>query len=278
MTEKPGRHVRPIDVEHDELMAKAEADHHKRTDPRAALARVRAVADAIDGETRTEPDTQRAAMQQEAVVRIRAALGGHPLHGGQQPAVVQPLADQTGPRPTWPTALREAARLVGEYTGNTIDANAQMLIRIAHGAPRPDDPVPAYTAPPVGRDLRDRITEPELTPEAARDLVDELGIDLYRAQDALAFVEECCVIADREGRAITTANVREWLKGARCGRQLLADRTDAVLREAADAVAADAGHIAYGSAADYAERHAALLRRMADEAQQDAAERTPEPT
>lgn len=64
---------------------------------------------------------------------------------------------------------------------------------------------------------------PELTAEEARDLADELGTELYRAQDALAFVEECCVIADREGRQPTTADVREWLKGARCGRQLLAD-------------------------------------------------------
>ena len=41
----------------------------------------------------------------------------------------------------------------------------------------------------------------------------------------------------------------------------------AVLREAADAVAADNRSIRYGSATDYADRHAALLRRMADEAQ-----------
>jgi hypothetical protein len=66
-------------------------------------------------------------------------------------------------------------------------------------------------------------TAPELTAEEARDLADELSTELYRAQDALAFVEECCVIADREGRQPTTADVREWLKGARCGRQLLAD-------------------------------------------------------
>lgn len=66
----------------------------------------------------------------------------------------------------------------------------------------------------------------ELTAEEARDLVDELGTDLYRAQDALAFVGECCDIADRDGRPVTTADVREWLKGARCGRQLLADAAD----------------------------------------------------
>ncbi|MEV6547957.1 HIT domain-containing protein [Streptomyces sp. NPDC051597] len=64
---------------------------------------------------------------------------------------------------------------------------------------------------------------PELTAEEARALADELGTDLYRAQDALAFVAECCDIADRNTRPITTADVREWLKGARCGRQLAAD-------------------------------------------------------
>lgn len=72
----------------------------------------------------------------------------------------------------------------------------------------------------------------ELTAEEARDLADELGTELYRAQDALAFVEECCVIADREQQPVTTADVREWLKGARCGRQLLADAEDqAALRD-----------------------------------------------
>jgi hypothetical protein len=73
-----------------------------------------------------------------------------------------------------------------------------------------------------------QATEPvdtELTADEARDLADELSIDLYRAQDALAFVGECCDIADREQQPITTGDVREWLKGARCGRQLAADAT-----------------------------------------------------
>ncbi|MFB8122158.1 hypothetical protein ACFVG1_13300 [Streptomyces bacillaris] len=61
----------------------------------------------------------------------------------------------------------------------------------------------------------------ELTAEEARDLVDELNTELYQARDALAFVGECCDIADRNQRPITTGDVREWLKGARCGRQLL---------------------------------------------------------
>lgn len=74
----------------------------------------------------------------------------------------------------------------------------------------------------------------ELTLDEARALVDDLGLDLYRAQDALAFVEECCAIADRESRTITTADVREWLKGARCGRQLISDTGPSVREAAAD--------------------------------------------
>jgi hypothetical protein len=42
---------------------------------------------------------------------------------------------------------------------------------------------------------------------------------LYRAQDAVAYVGECCDIADRAGRPITTADVRRWLEGAKCARQ-----------------------------------------------------------
>ncbi|WHM30256.1 hypothetical protein OH540_09495 [Streptomyces sp. BPPL-273] len=61
--------------------------------------------------------------------------------------------------------------------------------------------------------------EPELTVEEDRALADDLGLQLYQAQDALAFVAECCIIAEREQRPITTADVREWLKGAQCGRQ-----------------------------------------------------------
>lgn len=59
-----------------------------------------------------------------------------------------------------------------------------------------------------------------LTADEARSLADDLSIQLYRAQDALDFVGECCNIADREHRQITTGDVREWLKGAQCGRQL----------------------------------------------------------
>lgn len=54
--------------------------------------------------------------------------------------------------------------------------------------------------------------------------IERLARELYQAQDALAFVRECCDIADRNSTPVTTALVREWLEGAKCGRQLLAER------------------------------------------------------
>lgn len=57
--------------------------------------------------------------------------------------------------------------------------------------------------------------------QQAADEAADLATQLYKAQDALAFVGECCDIADREQRPVTTGDVREWLRGARCGRQLL---------------------------------------------------------
>ncbi|MER5653466.1 hypothetical protein ABT076_10665 [Streptomyces sp. NPDC002131] len=83
---------------------------------------------------------------------------------------------------------------------------------------RTRDMINALAIPPRSTD----DNPDDLTAEEARTLADDLGRDLYLAQDALAFVEECCVIADREQRTITTADVREWLKGAQCGRQLVA--------------------------------------------------------
>ncbi|MGW2113738.1 hypothetical protein [Streptomyces zhihengii] len=69
-----------------------------------------------------------------------------------------------------------------------------------------------------------RPEETELTAEEARAEVERLTYELYQAQDALAFAAECCDIADREQRPITTVDVRTWLKGNRCGRQLLTDQ------------------------------------------------------
>lgn len=98
----------------------------------------------------------------------------------------------------------------------------------------------AHAASAVVVPAADRAA-PELTAEEARTLAEDLGYQLYRAQDALAFVGECCDIADRERRPVTTADVREWLKGARCGRQLVAEAADrAALRDRIADVLADA--------------------------------------
>jgi hypothetical protein len=53
--------------------------------------------------------------------------------------------------------------------------------------------------------------------------VERLATELHKAQDAVAFVAECCDVADRRGIPVTTALVREWLEGAKCGRRLLAE-------------------------------------------------------
>lgn len=76
-----------------------------------------------------------------------------------------------------------------------------------------------------GPDCAERPEDDELTAEEARALVDELGLQLYQAQDALAYVAEMCDIADEhrgkrgEPATVTTTRVREWLKGAQCARQ-----------------------------------------------------------
>lgn len=80
-------------------------------------------------------------------------------------------------------------------------------------------------------DLRERGEHPELTAREARDLADELGTDLYRAQDALAFVGEMCDIIDTKQNApagygtLLTSDVRDWMKGPRCVRMRAADAT-----------------------------------------------------
>ncbi|MEZ0090007.1 hypothetical protein [Streptacidiphilus sp. EB129] len=52
----------------------------------------------------------------------------------------------------------------------------------------------------------------ELTRDELRGLVDEQGLDLYRAQDRLAYIAEMCDLVDRNGQAVTTARVRMWLE------------------------------------------------------------------
>lgn len=57
----------------------------------------------------------------------------------------------------------------------------------------------------------------ELTRAELQGLVDELGTDLYRAQDLIAFVTEMCDAADADGSEVTTARVRSWLAYTGCG-------------------------------------------------------------
>lgn len=68
--------------------------------------------------------------------------------------------------------------------------------------------------------------DPELTAEEARALADDLGLQLYYAQDALDLVAERCDLADQKGHQPTTAEVRQWLKGARCARQHAAEQAE----------------------------------------------------
>lgn len=76
-----------------------------------------------------------------------------------------------------------------------------------------------------GPDCIERPESDQLTAEEARALADDLGLQLYRAEDALAYVAEMCDLADEhrgkrgEPATVTTTRVREWLKGAQCARQ-----------------------------------------------------------
>ncbi|MDJ0460629.1 hypothetical protein, partial [Streptomyces sp. H27-C3] len=135
----------------------------------------------------------------------------------------------------------EEQRAATDRAAALLDA-ANFYESVLTTSPVADDPRYFTAVRDIVMGLRHRAgavyPEPELTADEARALADDLGTDLYQAQDALAFVTECCDIADRERRTITTADVREWLKGPRCGRQLLADAQDrAVLPAPADRVA-----------------------------------------
>jgi hypothetical protein len=122
----------------------------------------------------------------------------------------QPTAEQQlDAEPTCTDACR------GQHTYDTGCA-------LDHANDRPlFDTVAAMDASPVGGNTT--VPDDDLTAEEARDLADELSAELYRVGDTLDFVAECCDIADREQRPITTGQVREWLRGDRCGRQRAAD-------------------------------------------------------
>ena len=65
----------------------------------------------------------------------------------------------------------------------------------------------------------------ELTREELQAMVDELGTDLYRAQDLIAFVREMCDAADADGSPVTTERVRGWLGYTGCGGVLVLPET-----------------------------------------------------
>ncbi|GAA3153502.1 hypothetical protein ACFQ0X_43910 [Streptomyces rectiviolaceus] len=77
--------------------------------------------------------------------------------------------------------------------------------------------------------LRGAGEYPLLTASEARDEVERLGTDLYRAQDAHAYLGEMCTVLEKKqntpqgGAALSTADVRAWLKGPRCIRVLAVD-------------------------------------------------------
>lgn len=92
---------------------------------------------------------------------------------------------------------------------------------------RDDTPAPGTRPGPDLSDWNsadDASYDTELTAEEARELVTSLGTDLYRAEDALAFVGEMCDIADRNGLTeVPIRRVRRWLEGVKCGRQMIAE-------------------------------------------------------
>lgn len=76
---------------------------------------------------------------------------------------------------------------------------------------------------------KEALASQELSAQEARDEVDRLGTELYRAQDAHAFVGEMCTVMEAKQGAnpgeamVSTAQVREWLKGDRCTFVLAAE-------------------------------------------------------
>ncbi|MVO84155.1 hypothetical protein GPA10_05060 [Streptomyces sp. p1417] len=194
-------------------------------------------------------------------------------------AVIAVADAEQADRPTWPAALREAARLVGEYTGNTSDASARMLGRLADGTPRPNDPTPVNPAAPADWDLRDRITRAldecrSLIPTAQADAVlAVLPAPADRAADTPppALTEEgrlrarVQVLEEDAERDQGLAKV-----GARCmreGHQGLIETGRAVVEGHRFALSVRLG-LGTDASWDSIYEQVAELRRMADEAQQ----------
>ncbi len=78
-------------------------------------------------------------------------------------------------------------------------------------------------------------------PDRALAEVERLAVELYQAEDTLAWIGELCDIADRTDRAVTTADVRAWLRGPQCARQAYLVITEGPLAEALRAALPDGG-------------------------------------
>lgn len=79
----------------------------------------------------------------------------------------------------------------------------------------------------------------EMDPALAE--IERLAVELYKAEDTLAWIGELCDIADRTGRAVTTADIRAWLRGPQCARQAYLVITEGPLAEALRAALPDGG-------------------------------------
>ncbi|MFF8784753.1 hypothetical protein [Streptomyces sp. NPDC015125] len=96
----------------------------------------------------------------------------------------------------------------------------------AHWAPEPERDAnasrPAENCSDAGRGDLFRHTA-----EEACEAMQDMGFELYKAQDAIAYAQEMCAIRDRNqqadpgGGTATTAEFLTWLDGPKCGRQML---------------------------------------------------------
>lgn len=176
-------------------------------------------ADAAAGSYAARAETAEAALT--AARRAARGIGAWGVLQVIEEAMRVPSVAEGTAAPPEPSGIRGLLEHVGiDTTGRDISVAGKVVdaapVRCTCAGVGFGDGTCTAHHPPEPNDL-------DLTAQEARDLATELGYNLYKAQDALAFVGECCDVADREQRPITTGDVRVWLKGARCGRQLAAD-------------------------------------------------------
>jgi len=119
----------------------------------------------------------------------------------------------------WPWLQAEAEE--AEQPGPAATEATETAI-CPHGCNVTHCPCPACEAERL--DEHGNTDQAELAAEKAR--TQDLATSLYYAQDALDFVAERCDLADQQQRTVTTADVRQWLKGPRCARQIAAEQRE----------------------------------------------------